>query len=1049
MTPSGRRTLKTPFLPLIMKSKNPISVLIAWVAVFGHSPDALSRNSPPADSASIASANAAGAGRVEGRVLNATSGKYLNNARIAVEGTALTTFTDQQGHYQLSNVPSGEVTLRVSVLGLGEQKANVVVSPARVVRQDFNLNFQGETAAGTDGATVMAKFTVEAEQMTAQMLALNEQRYAPNIKNVVSADEFGTLGEGNLGELLRMIPGMNIATPTNRPENIGIRGLPASDTLILLDGGEMANASTNAATRVVDLESLQMNNMDRVEITKVPTPDLPSSSLGGTINVISKGGFDRRTPEFRYKVYSLFNSRTYHLSAPERYRPDLRTAEVQPGFDLSYIAPINKSFAVSFSAAMNTRVTSNEIETLAWNRITGVLIENDIRPGTGAVLGILRKANAALSFDWKISNTDTLGVRLQYYRLNTIAGTTNFVMASGAGATGDATFFQGAPNGVGSVRQSFPSNFNQLVTTPTFNLTYRHRGPIWNIESQASYSKSDFTARDVEEGFLFNVSYAISNLVLRGEGMGTRPGQMGPTKLTAVDRTGAPVDVLDTNLYTLSNVSSTHRDIFDVRKYAKIDVGRSFYGAFPFSLKTGVAVNQQEKDLKEPNFTWNFRPTADADSRLVKHYDIVSDIAYPSTFGGEIRPISPTKLFKLFQERPDYFVLDEAAAYLRKMTSSKYLRETISAAYLRGDFRGFNNRLWLVTGVRYERTEDGGDGTFDDISATYSRDAQGNLIRNAAGALVPIPGLTTLQRNQLRYQERAAHSSKSYDGFYPSLNSSFEITGNVVARAAYAKTIGRPNLTLIIPGVTFSDPNGSDPKRISVVNTALRPRVSDSIDLSLESYFTKGGFGTIGVFQKKIKDFWGSVRQPATAELLAQYGLPVDDYIDYDLTFLENTGTAVVKGLELNYRHSLSSLHRYLRGLQVFFNFTSLKLSGPRTADFSEFSPQSTNMGLSYFRPKFALKLNWSHSALIRRGLVAVGPANGVDTYTYFAPRIRVGMSGEYRISPRLTLDASVSNLNNSRNIQQAYGPDTPAHARQSGYQEYGADFTVGIKGTF
>src|SRR4051812_4188409 len=50
-------------------------------------------------------------GRVEGRVLNATSGKYLNSARVAIEGTTLAVFTDQQGHYQFSNVPLGEVTV--------------------------------------------------------------------------------------------------------------------------------------------------------------------------------------------------------------------------------------------------------------------------------------------------------------------------------------------------------------------------------------------------------------------------------------------------------------------------------------------------------------------------------------------------------------------------------------------------------------------------------------------------------------------------------------------------------------------------------------------------------------------------------------------------------------------------------------------------------------------------------------------------------------------------------------------------------------------------
>jgi len=41
-----------------------------------------------------AAAAQAAAGSVEGTVVSTTSGNYLNNARIVVEGTALETFTD-------------------------------------------------------------------------------------------------------------------------------------------------------------------------------------------------------------------------------------------------------------------------------------------------------------------------------------------------------------------------------------------------------------------------------------------------------------------------------------------------------------------------------------------------------------------------------------------------------------------------------------------------------------------------------------------------------------------------------------------------------------------------------------------------------------------------------------------------------------------------------------------------------------------------------------------------------------------------------------------
>ena len=44
---------------------------------------------------------------IEGRVSNARTGEYLENARITVEGTTLEAFTDRSGAYRLINVPPG------------------------------------------------------------------------------------------------------------------------------------------------------------------------------------------------------------------------------------------------------------------------------------------------------------------------------------------------------------------------------------------------------------------------------------------------------------------------------------------------------------------------------------------------------------------------------------------------------------------------------------------------------------------------------------------------------------------------------------------------------------------------------------------------------------------------------------------------------------------------------------------------------------------------------------------------------------------------------
>src|SRR3954469_21940810 len=87
----------------------------------------------------IASAQVAATGTIEGRVLNATSGNYLNNARVTVAGTSREIFTDTYGFYSVRGVPVGEVTLNVSYPGLTPLQQTVTVPAGQTVVHDFNL----------------------------------------------------------------------------------------------------------------------------------------------------------------------------------------------------------------------------------------------------------------------------------------------------------------------------------------------------------------------------------------------------------------------------------------------------------------------------------------------------------------------------------------------------------------------------------------------------------------------------------------------------------------------------------------------------------------------------------------------------------------------------------------------------------------------------------------------------------------------------------------------------------------------------------------------
>lgn len=131
-------------------------------------------------------------GTINGRVLNIGNNRYLNNAQVSVEGTNLVTYTNQYGDYVLTNVPAGQVQLRASYTGLDQETATVTVTPGAATTHNFELTSRARY--GEDKAVVLDSYVVESQrEYEGDALATNEQRFAPNIKVVMSSDSFGTI----------------------------------------------------------------------------------------------------------------------------------------------------------------------------------------------------------------------------------------------------------------------------------------------------------------------------------------------------------------------------------------------------------------------------------------------------------------------------------------------------------------------------------------------------------------------------------------------------------------------------------------------------------------------------------------------------------------------------------------------------------------------------------------------------------------------------------------------------------------------------------------
>ena len=296
-----------------------------------------------------APAQIAATGTIEGRVLNTDHGKYLNNVRVTVDGTSLETFTDSTGLFRLSNVPAGVAKVNAFYTGLSNQLITVAVSAGASVNLDINLSTKSSTASKDGDVLKLDAFKVAAAvEMDAASIAINEQRFSPTIKNVVSTDAFGDITEGNLGDFVKFLPGVTIDYVSPDARTISVRGVPANYTPVTLNGNRIASANSSSAGRTFELEQISINNAGRIEVLKSRSPETAADALGGAINLVPRSSFDQAKASFSYRAFVSANGDEKDFKKT-RGPTNEASSKIKPGFDFVYINPVSKNFGYTLA----------------------------------------------------------------------------------------------------------------------------------------------------------------------------------------------------------------------------------------------------------------------------------------------------------------------------------------------------------------------------------------------------------------------------------------------------------------------------------------------------------------------------------------------------------------------------------------------------------------------------------------------------------------------------------------------------------------------------
>jgi iron complex outermembrane receptor protein len=284
-------------------------------------------------------------GTVSGRIFNPANGEYIRNAQVSVAGTNLSTQTEGNGFYQLFNVPAGEATLNVTYPGFTSVAATLTVTPGSPAVRDFELTAIGAEAvkAGSD-VVRLDKFVVSSER-EGQSKMIAEQKQAMNVKQVVSADNFGNMTEQNIGEFLKYLPGIAIDYVETDTRTAGMGGMDPKYGYVTMDGNPQASGDSGdfgGNTRQFEFESVSMNNIESIEVNKTLTPDMWADAPAGTVNLRTRSALDRKGSRGSFTAGFIFNSLENGFKKTPRHDDDTH-AKTRPmlAFDYSSGAILN------------------------------------------------------------------------------------------------------------------------------------------------------------------------------------------------------------------------------------------------------------------------------------------------------------------------------------------------------------------------------------------------------------------------------------------------------------------------------------------------------------------------------------------------------------------------------------------------------------------------------------------------------------------------------------------------------------------------------------
>lgn len=211
-------------------------------------------------------------GRITGKIIDEETGQPVAGATILIGNKGITTEVD--GSFNVS-LPKGSYTAVISYIGYGTKEvAGIEIGD----NQTFSLNATLKREKG-QLSVVVVKSSAKKESINALYA---RQKNNAAVSDGITAEQISRTPDNNAAQVLKRVSGLQVSDN----KYVVIRGLSDRYNNVLLNGAMLPSSEPNKRNFAFDMVPSAL--LDRIIVNKTATPDLTGEFAGGLVQVETK-----------------------------------------------------------------------------------------------------------------------------------------------------------------------------------------------------------------------------------------------------------------------------------------------------------------------------------------------------------------------------------------------------------------------------------------------------------------------------------------------------------------------------------------------------------------------------------------------------------------------------------------------------------------------------------------------------------------------------------------------------------------------------------------